>query len=276
MKYATWKKQGTVQKYDRHLEAVRTVLCQSVGVAEEIVPLSSMWTFFSKHGQYCQLPLRYTDAQVLSQVVPRNVVDPFRIHFRTSTLADSAYLHLNGEYFRNADWLASTHKYVISPMESSLACQVCAYAMLKCEENFERLVWYRSQLSTRLFVDKFPKTDFAFWTMYGSLSFCADCGSLHFNDKYFSEVVYQTARTTEKPEFMAMYRRLCPTDAVEHSPSQIGVSSRWWYLAGMYKPVSHCGACTRPSGQSAGAAFSQALYDARQRHFDSAVQSTSQ
>ena len=205
------------------------------------------------------------------------MVDLYRERLRTSTLADSAYINLNGEYFCNADWLASTHKYVISPMESSLACQVCAYAMLKCQEIFKRLVWYRSLLSCRMFVDKFPKTDFSFWVMYGSWSFCGDCGSLHFNDKYFSEVVYQTARTTDKPEFMAAYRRSCPTDAVEHNSSQIGVSSRWWYLAGMYKPVSPCGSCTRSaSGMSAGAAFTHALRDAHQRHYDSAVQSTSQ
>ena len=69
---------------------------------------------------------------------------------------------------------------------------------LRMLEN-NRLVWYRSQLSTRQFVDKFPKKDFSFWAMYGSWSFCDGCGSLHFNDKYFSEVVYQSSRTSDMP-----------------------------------------------------------------------------
>ena len=41
-------------------------------------------------------------------------------------------------------------------------------------------------------------------------------------------------------------RHLIPDDPVEHSDGSVGVSSRWWYLSGMYHPEAHCGACIKP------------------------------
>ena len=46
---------------------------------------------------------------------------------------------------------------------------------------------------------------------------------------------------------------------MEHGPGNVGISSRWWYLPGMYKPAAHCSRCTEPTTSHPGLAFSQSL-----------------
>jgi len=71
---------------------------------------------------------------------------------------------------------------------------------------------------------------------------------------------FQDQDSSDKPDFAAAYRRRVPSDPMEHGPGKVGISSRWWYLPGMYKPVAHCGRCTKPpSGMSTGVAFANAL-----------------
>ena len=54
--------------------------------------------------------------------------------------------------------------------------------------------------------------------------------------------------TSHSPEALAIHRRRVPHDPVVHGPGEVGVSSRWWYLPGMYKPVvSKCHCCDGPA-----------------------------
>ena len=54
--------------------------------------------------------------------------------------------------------------------------------------------------------------------------------------------------TSHSPEALAAHRRRVPHDPVVHGPGEVGVSSRWWYLPGMYKPVvSKCHCCDGPA-----------------------------
>ena len=84
---------------------------------------------------------------------------------------------------------------------------------------------------------KYELTDFAFWVMYGSWSSCAACGSHFYNDKYF--------RTKMRDELCdPNTRRAVPDDPILHSSGKVGVSSRWWYLPGMYNiTVEQCPCC---------------------------------
>jgi len=83
---------------------------------------------------------------------------------------------------------------------------------------------------------------------YGSWSLCQSCGSLDFNDTYFSHRLYEMKETSHSPEALAAHRRIVPHDPVVHGPGEVGVSSRWWYLPGMYKPVvSKCHCCDGPA-----------------------------
>ena len=68
---------------------------------------------------------------------------------------------------------------------------------------------------------------------------------MFFNDKYFTDAVYQDRQTSATPDLLAPARRMVPTDPVEHSNGQVGYSSRWWYLPGMFKPETQCGHCTK-------------------------------
>ena len=50
--------------------------------------------------------------------------------------------------------------------------------------------------------------------------------------------------TSHSPEAIAVHRRRVPHDPVVHCHGELGVSSRWWYLPGMYKPiVAKCHCC---------------------------------
>ncbi len=140
--------------------------------------------------------------------------------------------------------------------------------MSKCTEIYQQLTWYRSDLSDVqvAVTPRYPCIDFFFWVMYGSWSFCQDCGSYWFNDEYFRERVYQDQATAETPDLCAAYRRRIPSDPTEHSHGVVGISSRWWYLPGMYKPVAFCERCTRPrQGMTPGAGFAAAMRQ-RQRN----------
>ena len=95
--------------------------------------------------------------------------------------------------------------------------------------------------------DAYPKVDFRFWVMYGSWSSCPYCRSLHFNDQYFKESVYELRSTSTTPDFLSAQRRQLPYDPTEHTYGNVGDSSRWWYLPGMYQPEQYCGRCTKPA-----------------------------
>ena len=128
------------------------------------------------------------------------------------------------------------------------AALVAAYSMLKCGQLFGHQHWEGSRLTPvqRQLSNKYPQQDFKFWVRYGSWSLCPHCGSVSFNDKYFREAVYQNQQTSSTPDFLSVSRRTMPQDPMEHAYGAVGESSRWWYLPGMYHPISHCGRCTKP------------------------------
>jgi len=78
--------------------------------------------------------------------------------------------------------------------------------------------------------------------------------------------------TSDKPDLAAAYRRRIPTEPLEHESGKVGISSRWWYLPGMYKPVANCERCTKPETTvSTGAAFANSL---RKRYRDNKYKSS--
>ena len=56
---------------------------------------------------------------------------------------------------------------------------------------------------------------------------------------------YQDQTTSATPNLLAAHRRFLPDDPVEHTLGAVGRSNRWWYLPGMYKPISRCSTCSR-------------------------------
>ena len=55
----------------------------------------------------------------------------------------------------------------------------------------------------------------------------------------------QDQTTSATPNLLAAHRTVLPDDPVEHAHGKVGNSNRWWYLPGMYKPVSRCAHCAR-------------------------------
>ena len=121
--------------------------------------------------------------------------------------------------------------------------------MHKCRQVYQHHCMYGSRLSLlqREYPNTYPSVDFRFWVMYGSWASCPHCRSLFFNDQYFKDSVYQLRTTSITPDLLAAHRRQLPYDPTEHSYGNVGDSSRWWYLPGMYQPEQHCGRCTKPA-----------------------------
>ena len=252
---------------DAALRLIRVSLCAHLEVAEDLVPVSELSKFFRAHQFWACLPLRYPTVAVSHDSVTAPLVKLYRRNFYGEVLPETALACIadterSGE--SRAEELAAAGQCIVLPRQASLACIVAAYAMLKCEELYGSLCWSFSVLTStqRVWKDCQPLLDFYFWVMYGSWSCCQHCGSHFFNDKYFREVVYKAERSSGS-DMLSAVRRVVPSDAAEHSGSPPGVSSRWWYLPGMYRPVQHCGRCTVPP-RTSGTFLSRVLRRPRQ------------
>ena len=208
------------------------------------------------------LSLQYPDAAVFTDACPENVVNAYRQTFRGTVLVDGASTLCRRkvkDVHETHLQVARVHSIVVMPLQSAEACMVAAFTMEKCEHIFKFQSFEFSQLTPlqRIWRNKYPKMDFDFWVKYGSWSFCGSCRSFFFNDKYFKEQVYLNTGTSVTPEAMAAYRRSAPDDPVEHCSGSVGISSRWWYLPGMYRPQQQCGKCTAVTQLSTGKAFAR-------------------
>ena len=195
------------------------------------------------------LALLYPDAIVIRDAVPWRLVEAYSKTLPTEleSLPDSASVFFGAGYW--SQWRAGTvardSGLIGWPRASADASLIAAYAIAKCREVFNSMNWDGSFLTTmqRVYPFKYPLQDFKFWVMYGSWSCCAFCGSYFFNDKYFREVVYYNSQNKSTPDLHSASRRSMPEDPVEHASGSVGQSSRWWYLPGMFHPVSDCGRC---------------------------------
>ena len=245
------RSKGVIFKRQGRMIKIREALCREMGMAEELVPLHNLRVFWKRHEDHATLALRYPAARIIKDGLPFYLVDAYRKTFRGQKLPDTGFQTLrmkrHGSYAR-AVAVASQSRYIAMPLSCHEACLQAAFAMLKCQELYAQQNWDCSRLTPvqREFTEKYPCVDFYFWVMYGSWSFCGNCGSFFFNDKYFSEAVYRDQVTSTTPDLLAPYRKSVPTDPLEHAHGHVGISSRWWYLPGMYKPVQYCGRCTRP------------------------------
>ena len=63
----------------RQLEAIRSGLCAQERIAEELVPVHVLQTFYVVHEAHAQRALRYADATVLRDALPPRVVEAYRV-----------------------------------------------------------------------------------------------------------------------------------------------------------------------------------------------------
>ena len=243
-------KRGYSKRFEKRLIEKRIEFCRSASLAEELVPLKSLQDFFRRHMAYARLPLQFPEATVYKDALPWTLVEAYRRTFARQKLPESAFACM-AQGAHGPSWRARTvavdSGYVAQPRACASACVVASYAMLKCEELFPKQCWYQSMLTAaqRVLPAKYPVEDFKFWDKYGSWSRCPHCGVMFFNDKYFRESVYQDRQTSATPDLLSTARRMEPTDPLEHSHGKVGVSSRWWYLDGMFKMEFQCGSCTK-------------------------------
>ena len=185
-----WEKSTSI------LQNVRVSICAHLELAEELMPMDNLAAFFQKHEKYAQLVVQYPEARISKDSLERCAVEAYEKTFLGQELARSTHECMgkagHGLFERSCS-VARESSIIVFPRVSAEACLVAAYVMAKCEEAFGRLSWLLSTLTgiQATFEKKYGLTDFAFWVMYGSWSFCKACGSFTFNDKHFSERVYQ-------------------------------------------------------------------------------------
>ena len=236
------------------------------------MPLSNLGNFFYRHEHHARLTLLHPAATVVYDTVNKVGIDFYRAAFTSITLLLSpfkAIQHKTQGLRHLSEVVAQQHRHIVFPMSSAEACAVAAYVMSQCQLVYEFQYWQLTQLTPvqQAWVFKYPALDMHFWIMYGSWAWCQHCGSFHYNDSYFKEQVYQNQASSNNPDLLSVNRRQVPDDPVEHRPGNVGVSSRWWYLPGMYQPVKYCERCTRPPpGMTAGAFLSRAMRLRQQRH----------
>ena len=63
----------------RQLEAIRSELCAQERIAEELVPLHVLQTFYVAHEAHAKRALRYADATVSRDALPPRVVEAYRV-----------------------------------------------------------------------------------------------------------------------------------------------------------------------------------------------------
>ena len=63
----------------RKLEAIRSELCAPLRIAEELVPVHVLQTFYVVHEVHAMRALRYADARVVRDALPPRVVEAYRV-----------------------------------------------------------------------------------------------------------------------------------------------------------------------------------------------------
>ena len=261
------------KSFQRTLSDVRTRFCAQVSLAEELLPLNVVRDFYLRHDAYARLALEYPDATVHRDALPWATVRAYRETFAGEPMPSTVAVCMKSALSRARR--VAAQGFVSMPRACASATLVCAYASLQCENLFRRQCWFRSAVpeASRSFRDVYPTIDFQFWVKYGSWSRCPHCGVMHYNDKYFSHQVYDDKATSSTPAESVGMRQHIPDDPVEHSDGNVGVTSRWWYLSGMYHPEAHCGACTKPEAVAearAGETFLDRIQRIRKRKYAAA------
>ena len=182
--------------------------------------MNALAGFYKQHAEHARLVKVYPEAEVVRDSLPWSLVSAYCDTFEGEELPATCNESLRDKartHYARACAVATGVKRIAWPVACAEACHVAAYATLKCEQLYLEQSWHRSMLTSvqREFkpsgsASLYPKIDFAFWVKYGSWSFCPSCGSYHFNDKYFSQEVYQYQTTSTSPDLWRHTGGRCP------------------------------------------------------------------
>ena len=73
-------------QWRERLSEIRGRFCESIGVDEELVPLPVLQQFYGRHSDHARLPLRFPASTVVTDALPRHVVDAYCGVLRGRTL----------------------------------------------------------------------------------------------------------------------------------------------------------------------------------------------
>ena len=74
------------RRADLNLSGIRVTLAEQLRISEELVPLSNMQEFYKDHELHARLPLRYPEAVVIMNSMPRHVVEAYAKTFAATDL----------------------------------------------------------------------------------------------------------------------------------------------------------------------------------------------
>ena len=254
-------RRGRCERREADLKAVQEKFCEHAAVSPDLVPLSELSKFYTKHEPMAQLRFQHAGARVYDDFIQRSTVEPF-CRVLPDALPGSAlelFAGASGGRFRREhapplllDYcrqVAENDATLCFPLECAAACCTLAYARGKCESVHGRQTWGGSMLAAQpaQWCAAWPKTDFESWVKYGSWTHCDSCGSFYFNDSGFKECYSSTAGCVASDD-ASVFRPEVPSDPTAHrGGEEIGVTSRWWMDPSMYKPDKWCGRCVSPA-----------------------------
>ena len=114
------------------LVEARRSLAQHMDIAEELIPLGNLATFYSGHESHARLKLFYPNARLHTDSMALELVSAFRESMRGQALPDTANCILGrggAEGHRYAVRAAGDKDIVVFPKQCSDACVVAGYCM---------------------------------------------------------------------------------------------------------------------------------------------------
>ena len=134
----------------RVLLTARTMLCASMSMAEELIPLKVLDQFFAKHEEYARLVHKYPQARILKDTLPLELIDAYRSTFATDeVLPDSGFKLLQPKEYRCSWWacqVAEAARYIAVPRaQVSRAVSAPVHAWLSTFINAARVSQYMSE-----------------------------------------------------------------------------------------------------------------------------------
>ena len=74
------------RRADLNLSGIRVTLAEQLRISEQLIPLTNMQEFYKDHELHARLPLRYPDAVVVTNTLPRHVVEAYAKTFAATDL----------------------------------------------------------------------------------------------------------------------------------------------------------------------------------------------
>ena len=127
------------------MQTIRTLLCEELSIAEELIPMTTMHRFYFHHESHALLRLQYPQATVHTDTVSPSTIDLYRQTFRGEVMPSSAFACFGRSRAlvqAGNVRMARDHACIVLPRAAADANLVAAYVNRACNDIFNLQTWY--------------------------------------------------------------------------------------------------------------------------------------